>query len=1096
MNFRSQNGVFRPSLLLGVSMAALIAGTPAFAQTADTPQPTDTTEPDATTPDVAQPIAPAPATEVESEDRSSTIVVTGSRIRQPEFTSPDPVSLIDPEMSKREGKLDTAEMLQSSPIAAGSTQITSAISSNFVTDGGPGAQTINLRGLGANRTLVLLNGRRAGPAGTRGGVSSFDLNVLPQSIVSRIDILKTGASSIYGSDAVAGVVNLITKTETDGFQLDANVSVPQQGGGEQYRISGMWGKTFDRGHVMVAVDYFKQREMARGDRSYLGCPESRVYTDESHKTRADLIDPRTGKPHCEDLRWGHIWTYDLEYLITDDEGNSLGAGNLFLPGGVYTGPVNLLQFQYPGETLGIPPASAFLPGDLSTFGAPPGWFPTGYDGPSTAVQNAYHPFVLEQSLIPKTERYTVYADAAYEISDGIEAYAEFLGNRRKTYQNGWRQIWTFGDTYSEWAPGFEGFNGLSPTGITNHADTAQKVDYWRGVGGLRGDFGGILNGWSYDAYVQYSHNKGIYKTEQFLQEIYDVSYYQSESCVGTTLPFSGKQCMDLPWTDPYFLAGQFTPEQADYMFDWETGKTIYKQLSGEASVTGNLFDLPYGSVGVALGATIRRDEIKDTPGEITFQPNPYYDPTIPLTSNVCRRVAFARPFYPCEQFHSNSWGNTASGITAGHSLTKELFGEIQVPVLKDVPMFQSLSLSGAARLTNVKAEQAKTGVSDKDTGNWTYKLGANWAVNDWLRFRATYGTSFRAPALFEQFKANETSFVSVRGEPCVRIDQNLAQGNISQRTHDNCLAELTPLIGDAQARTYGGGSITATLFSQGGIGVLDPETSTAKTASVIFTPRFAFLPDTRLSLAVDYFDIEVKGEISQLGAGNILSQCYDSEFFPDDPICDLFSRAGPGAVDPAAITTINDKYINIARQRNTGIDVTGLVQHNLGSWGNLTFLANMTWQLKDEVGLFEDTVVDNNGEIGDPKFVGDFNLTWRIPRGGWTLFWGVDVIGKSDNEQDFRDAHGGDLCVDSAIRGHYCVDVSTPTTFYHSASVTKEIGKKFELTLGMSNIFNTKPPRTSTIGGAGLPTLIGPVVGTSQYDLIGRRMFLNVSRKF
>ncbi len=158
-------------------MAALLAGTPAFAQTVDTAQPIDTTEPDATAPEAAPPEAPAPQTQ--ADDTSATIVVTGSRIRQPEFTSPDPVALIDPAMSKREGKLDTADMLQSSPIAAGSTQITSAISSNFVTDGGPGAQTINLRGLGANRTLVLLNGRRAGSAGTRGGVSSFDLNVLP-----------------------------------------------------------------------------------------------------------------------------------------------------------------------------------------------------------------------------------------------------------------------------------------------------------------------------------------------------------------------------------------------------------------------------------------------------------------------------------------------------------------------------------------------------------------------------------------------------------------------------------------------------------------------------------------------------------------------------------------------------------------------------------------------------------------------------------------------------------------------------------------------------------------------------------------------------
>jgi iron complex outermembrane receptor protein len=1068
----------RAGLMFGVSMSALMVSGTALAQDATqtppaTPAPEGTVQADQTVTEDAT---------GEATD-STTIVVTGSRIRQPEFTSPDPVSLIDPTLARREGKLDIAQTLQSSPIAAGSTQITAAISSNFVTNGGPGAQTIDLRGLGANRTLVLLNGRRAGPAGTRGGVSSFDLNVLPQSIVSRVDVLKTGASSIYGSDAVAGVVNLITKTQMDGFQIDANASVPTDSGGEQFRISGMWGKKFDRGHVMLAVDFFKQRELKRGDRSWLGCPEARIYTDESHSTRADLVDPRTGKYHCEDLRWGHVWTYDLDYVFN---GN---PNNLFNTNGIYTGPVNLIQFQYPGETLGVP---AIDPAGGLTM--PAGWFPTGYDGPSTAIQNAYHPFVLEQTLIPKTERYTVYGDAAFELTDNIEAYAEFLGNRRKTYQNGWRQIWAFGYTGDPfgygpgsgtyWAQGWSGYAWLSPTGITNHADTAQKVDYWRGVGGIRGDLGGFLKDWSYDAYVQYSHNKGIYKTEQFLQEIYDASSFQYGSCVGTTLPISGKQCMDLPWVDPNFLAGQFTPAQADYMFDWETGKTIYTQLSGEASITGSLFELPAGPVGVALGGTIRRDEIKDTPGEITLA--------------------------------GNAWGNTASGITAGYSLTKELFGEVNIPIFKDQPFFKTLSFSGAARLTNVKSVQKSPHVTDKDTGNWTYKLGGNWAVNDWLRFRATYGTSFRAPALFEQFKANETSFISARNiDPCVQIQANLQAGNISQLVFDRCNVELTAL-GVANPLAYTGGSITATVFSQGGIGVLDPETSKAKTLSVILTPTFAALPDTNMSLAIDYYDIKVNGQISQLGASNILTQCYESANYPNDPLCSLFTRGV--AVDPAAIGQVFDKYVNIASQRNKGIDFTALVTQKIGGLGSINFLANVTRTLKQDFQLFRDQPADdllgvidinNSTNTGTRKWVGDFNLTWRAPS-QWTFFWGVDWFSGADNEEEFASAHGGDLCTDSfntfddingvpqniPIRGHYCVDVSIPSTFYHNASITKGIGDKFEMTVGMSNIFDKRPPQVSRVGGTGIPALIGPVVGTSQYDFLGRRIFVNVSRKF
>src|SRR3954447_7207550 len=234
-------------------------------------------------------------------------------------------------------------------------------------------------------------------------------------------------------------------------------------------------------------------------------------------------------------------------------------------------------------------------------------------------------------------------------------------------------------------------------------------------------------------------------------------------------------------------------------------------------------------------------------------------------------------------------------------------------------MFRDLSFSGAARLTNVKAVQAGTGISESNKGNWTYKLGGNWAVTNWLRFRGTYGTSFRAPALFEEFKANETSFFSARSiDPCVNIDLNLKAGNIDNRIAANCQSQ-------GFQGNYGGGSVFATVFSQGGIGVLTPETSTAKTASVILTPSFSFLPDTRLSLAVDYFDIEVKGEVSQLGAAAILKQCYTAADFPNQ-FCALFNRLGPGAADPGQLGVINDKYINIADQKTKGIDVTGLVQ--------------------------------------------------------------------------------------------------------------------------------------------------------------------------
>jgi iron complex outermembrane receptor protein len=752
-----------------------------------------------------------------------------------------------------------------------------------------------------------------------------------------------------------------------------------------------------------------------------------------------------------------VWTYDREYL------RGLGPGNLFLGNGTYVGPVNLIQYQYPGENLGVPPIVS-PPGAIDPFGAPPGWFPTGYDPASHAIENDYNPFAGEQTIIPKTERFTIYADGSYQLTDGIELYGEFLKNRRTTYQNGWRQIWAFGGTEdwygTYWAPGWSGYNWLSPTAITNHADSSQRVDYSRGVGGLRGDLGGFLKGWSYDAFVQYSHNKGIYKTEQFLQDIYDVSSFQTASCVGTTLPRSGKPCQDVPWTDPNFLLGNVSPALADYLFDWETGKTIYNQLSAEASLTGNLFNLPAGPVGVAIGIAARRDSINDTPGDITRS--------------------------------GNAWGNTTAGITAGHEVTKEAFGEVQIPLIKERPFFKDLSLSGAARVTSVTTTRSSDGFSDSDNGNWTYKLGANWAVNNWLRFRGTYGTSFRSPALFEQVKSLETSFPSGRTiDPCVNWGFNLAQGNIDQRIANNCQAAGIP-------NNYGGPSITPTAYSTGGLGSLNPETSKAWTASVILTPRFQFLPRTRVSLAVDYFNIKVRNEVSQLGPRNIIFGCYDSPSYPTDPLCSLFTRGT--SFDPYGVTTITDRYVNIATQKNSGLDFTLLIQQNLGRFGSLTLTGNATRQLKDSVVLLPGSpAVTNNGDIGDPKLVADVNATWK-PGNGWSLFWGTEFYGRSSNNDKYLERNGGSLCNDaspSVIWGVYCVKLTVPATFYHSVSVTKELPRfGLEMTLGMRNIFDTRPPRVSTIGGAGIPSLIGPVVGTSQYDFLGRRVFFNISKKF
>lgn len=1031
--------------------AALAMSSPAFAQSApaaETAQEEDAAaqaeDPAATSGDVAT-LPQQPETTAEGE----VITITGSRIRRNEFNSPDPVAIIDTELAERQGQLDTADVLQSSPIAAGSSQITSAISSNFVTNGGQGASTISLRGLGAERTLVLLNGRRAGPAGTRGAVSSFDLNALPLSVVERFEILKTGASSVYGSDAVAGVVNIITKRDTDGIELDGFSSVPLQGGGENYRVSATFGKTFDRGHFIATVDYFKRNELKRRDRSYLNCPEEYIFREGSGRERADLIDPRTGSPRCNDTLWGHVWLYDYTYYYSPNGSNLFGANGR---------PIPRLQFNYEGNL------QNFIPGlqpplDPGQFGAPAGWFPVGYDGPSRAVENAFHPFIENSTVSPRIERYTAYAQGSFELTENIEVFAEVLHNRRKTEQASYRQFWNFG--YVEdfagfgfgdpFAPGFTGAALISPTTITDHFGTAQRVDYTRGVAGARGDFGGFLNGWSWDAYGQYSHSKGIYETDVIFDDAVDTQDFRTASCVGTVTAVRGVPCIDISFTDPRFLRGDFNAAERAFLFGRERGKTIYNQLGGELSTTGTLFSLPAGKVSAAFGITARRDSINDVPGETTLA--------------------------------DNSWGLTGAGITAGHSVTKEAFGEIEVPLIHNTPLIQSLTLSAAGRVTNFKATR-NDGLTDSDNGNWTYKLGLNWQVTDWLRFRGSYGTSFRAPALFELFLADQSSFAQQRNiDPCIRWGTNV---NASQQLKDNCAADGIPA-------NFAGGAITAQVFTGGGLGVLEPETSTSKTASVILTPRFGFLPDTRVSVAVDYFDIEVNGEISQLGAANVVAGCYLSDFFPTDPLCSLFTRNPAGSLGQFSIAEVRDSYINVNSQRNRGIDLTANITQDLGRFGKLSLTGSMTWQLKDTIALFEGTEISTNGEDGEPKYVGDFNLVWTL-RDDWSFFYGLDVIGATSDVGDYEAANNGSLCQqNSPFYGNFCVDVTAPARFYHAASVTKTF-KNFDFTLGINNIFNTKPPRVTTISGE--ISTVGQSVFSSQYDYIGRRVFVHAKARF
>lgn len=1009
---------------IGLALGSLVVSSPVLAQDSD-----------------------SNAQSVETIDE---VITTGSRIRKDVFTSSTPMDVVDIREASVQGIANVGELLRRNTAAAGSQQVTAVTSSEFVQNGGIGVNTLSLRGLGANRTLVLINGRRPGPAGTRGGVSSFDMNILPLAALERVEILKDGASSIYGSDAVAGVVNLITRTD-DGGTVDGFVSQPSDSGGEESRLSVSWGKNFDRGHFRVTGDYHKQEELARGDRDYFNCGNQYIF-DQTTGDRADVIDPRTGKYKCSDLTWGHIWIYDY------------GATNL-PEGPTFTN--FRAQYDYDGDLDQYIPGYG-TPNDIGDMTTPAGWFPTGHDRAAHAVENSDHPFQDEGSLIPENESITMYAEGSFQISDSVELYGEVLLNRRETYVNDYRQYWAFAvysgnfDFYDYYAGGNEsaadaGWFGAqfhSPTAITDHSDSKVEVDYQRLVAGLRGDFGD--SSWTWDTSLSYSQSDGDYTDEQIYQDsIFDSEWLVgpgpraaggSGTCVGTVSSVRGAPCVDIPWFSPDLMNGVMSDELRDFMFGVETGNTKYTQWAIDGSATGELFQMPAGTLSAAVGFHYREDEIKDVPGEITLA--------------------------------ANTWGSSAAGITEGKDDTTAVFVEFDIPLLADIPAIQNLTLNASARYTDVSSYGDDT----------TWKIGVNWQIVDSVRIRANRGTSFRTPALFELFLANQTSFGSTRWDPCANWGTKLAAGDITQTTANNCAADQSSIGGPAAgfAPDYTGGTISPTLVTGGGFGILEAETSVSETIGLIWQPGFA-----NISASIDYFEITVENEVDQLGGSTIINECYQSEFGfasgDNDPLCGLFDRSSANF----GIDNIRDSYLNIAEQTNRGIDYAIRYDTELGSQGSLGIDLRATRQLEDTRALFAETAEDLNGNIGDPEWVGKYNFSYY--RGALAINYGGNYVGSSDT----TDLLPGDGTI-QYFGETYDAVMYTDSVIYHNISVSYEWEQSgITALVGVSNFTGEDPPQVTTQGGTDAEIdYVGNSVFYSQYDWFGRRAYLNLTWSF
>lgn len=979
----------------------------------------------------------------QASDEEDEIVVVGSRIRRDPFRTAAPIQLITREESTRAGLTTTTEILQSNATTGGSAQINNLLG-GFVVNGGQGVNTLGLRGFGPTDTLILINGRRLSPAGVRGAVGAADLNTIPSALVDRIEILKDGASSVYGSDAVAGVVNIITNDNLDGFILEGQRNIVEAGGGDQSRISFSGGHEFGALRLVGSVEYYERDVLRYGDRDYTRCPGDLVRDPDTGEIFDD-IDPLTGQLDCWSINFANSAGVTLNTIAT---GTRAGFGG---PGAAVLG--NFTRWR-PNQMVGDGAG-----GRLDGFEGVNGGGLVGF-----ANRDTFDPDMLDQELITPARTVNAFLQGQYDLGNGSEVYAEFLySNRESSGVNFVQLTLDYPNNALLGPPGSDLRTGpvqnplstLPPTLPTNvpipapyatqvrafigfgNTLSTQDVDYTRYVVGIRGDVG-FLDGWQYDFNVYYGHNDAVNTQENFLIDRVFNSLVVSPAVGGEpanlvrnvngvnvvctiTLTNPGYGCIPAPALTASTIAGNLPSDWVRWIQQTLRETNVYEETAYQFIIDGPLFSMPAGRVQGVFGLEHRSASIDDTPD----------------FNNI----------------NNNVYNFTSAQVTRGEDAVSEAFTELEFPLLSGAPLAESLTLNLSGRYTDYDSYGADS----------TYKISTSWEPVEDLLVRFTRGTSYRAPALFEQFLGFTSGFLAGNQDPC----NGYGARPITDRIYINCDAQ----IGNPAFVQNNG----VTVFGSGGaVNDLSAETSENETYGFTWRPLHDVDSWGELSLAIDRFSISLSDSVAQPGAANIMNICYGSPNPATEPYCALISRDGSNRL------TVFNNYLNIASQDAEGYDYGARYAHTL--WNgevsvavNLTQYTTQTFQLLD---LFDPT--DTNGRIGSPEMVGDMAVNYE--RGPWNFRYGLTWI---DAMSDYA-AQEEDPATSFFV-------LSTPDYFLHDVSVEYQ-ADNWKATLGVRNLLDEQPPRVSSVDN--LINGLGAVPFFSGFDYVGRQFFINLSTSF
>ncbi len=1022
--------------------AAISFASPAYAQSTD---PADTNEPTTGPVENADPTTSATG---EAGADQGDIVITGTRIPQPNLTSTSPVTVLNSQEVRLQGTTRTEDLINSLPQSF-------AGQGGNLANGATGTATVNLRGLGSSRTLVLINGRRLQAGDPAQFVPVADINFIPAAIVRRVDVLTGGASSVYGADAVSGVVNFIMDTEFEGIRLDGQYSfydhtnntsnfVRQEltrrgfafpghhvADGGTIDLSAALGASFDdgHGHVMAYATYRKLNAVIQGNRDYSACALTA-------RTAAQVAANPAQQFSC-----GGSGTSANGTFFTNLAGGTfqVGPNRTFIPGST---PFNFAPYNYFQR-----PDERYTAGAFADY----------------EISEAFKPF-LEAMFMDDRTVAQIAPSGDFGNTTTINCDSPLMSAQQRaivcTPANLVNAAGTTGGTPRVFIdsvtgnPYFRGF--LQPLrrnveGGGRQADL-QHTDY-RIVAGMRGDF---AKGLSYETYYQYGR---VIYAQTYLNDFSVTRLNRALDVIDNpATPGVDPTCRSaLDGTDPLcvpydiFALGAVSPAATAYLSTPGFARGNTQESVANANVTADLgqygLQSPWAEEGFGLNFGVEyRKEFLELNTDTAFS-----------TGDLAGQ------------------GGATLGVRGSFDV-REAFVEGRFPLVNNKPFFYSLSVGAGYRYSHY--EVPATAVSPGNSFNTdTYKFEADWAPVKDLRFRASYNRAVRAPNVSELFVAQSVALDGAT-DPCAGA---AVGGTVNGFTAAQCA-----LTGVTAAQF---GNIVANPANQyngllGGNPLLTPEVATTITAGAVIQPRFL----RGFAATIDWYDIKIKNQIGTIGADLILQQCLTVSQF-----CGQIHRDAQGSLWRSPNGYVIDTNLNAGGLSARGVDVGLSYTHGLGGLGSLNF---------NIVGTWVDQLITD--PVGDPKYdcTGFYGTICGTPTPEWRhkarlSFTTPGGIGLSAQWRYFAATDLDLLSSDPDLHSNAPPppqNLHIGAQSYFDLVLTAKIGDHYSFRLGAQNILDREPP---VLGGAALT----PVFGSGNtfpnvYDALGRYIFAGVTLDF